>query len=214
MKTRVFAKLACSLLLPAVPALAGVVFSDFPMSGSLDARLINPYEVSNSFTLLSGATVNGVNFGLWMPSGATITSVQWAIGTDPFGTEMGSGSAGVTATFNSAALYGYDLDLATFSFSSLNLPLGTYYLSLHGAVATDQARWDINNAPGIDVWDTANGHLSAPGGCSFGGTCAESFQLLDNSGSTPEPSSWALLASGLLAAALRGKAVRRYLYRA
>jgi hypothetical protein len=177
------------------------------------------YSVSDSFTLNSGATVTEVNFGVWLLPGDSITGVDWSIGTVPFGSSVGSGTgASVSSTLVGTIWDYYSVVSATFSFSDLNLATGTYYLTLQNAVVTDgdPAYWDINDAPGIDAWENSLGNVSASGACSedtdgyASGTCASSFQILGTTAAVPEPATWTLLGSGILAAfALRRKAIGR-----
>jgi hypothetical protein len=227
MITRKVALVVMSLLLLAIPAAASVVvFDNLPINGTITAWTINfEFAVSDSFTLASGASVSGVNLGVWLVSGDTMTGVDWAItsGSLGTGTSYGSGTAAVSATLaglpayagTNPNIFGYQIDLASFSFPAFHLNPGTYYLTLQNAVSpgANPIFWDENDGPGVDVWHNTEGHLSNnPDACDAGGsgTCAEAFQILGDVSSVPEPATWFLLGSGILAVAgLRRKLVRR-----
>lgn len=206
-------------LVPTVPATASVIFDNYPINGTINALTMSglfdgtPISASDSFTLGSSDIVNGVNFGVWIKPSTTFSEVNWSITSEPLGAGVlygfGVGTPVSATVIPDPGLGSTTLASATFSFADLSLAAGTYYLTLQGS-----AFWDINNAPGIDAWETAFGDLSAPGVCSditqgaASGTCAESFQIL---GSTPEPSTWMLLGSviALAAVTLSRKAIHR-----
>jgi hypothetical protein len=203
--TRKLVLVALSFLMLTIPATAGVILDNYPINGGITAWTINfTYSVSDSFTLASGATANGVNFGVWLFPQDTITGVDWAIGTGPFGTNYGSGTASVSLGSTSGNGI-YDVGSASFSLPNIALGAGTYYLTLQNAVSRggDPVYWDENDGPGIDAWENADGHLSGNCAANNGGsgTCAESFQILGDTSAIPEPTTFALLGAGLLAAA-------------
>jgi hypothetical protein len=205
--TRKLVLVALSFLMLNIPATAGVIFDNYPINGGITAWTINNgFAVSDSFTLASGATANGVNFGVWLFPQDTITGVGWSIGTSEYGTNYGSGTASVSLGSTSINGFGYEVGAASFALPNIALGAGTYYLTLQNAVVPngDPVYWDENDGPGIDVWENAVGHLSGNCAASGGGsgTCAESFQILGEASTTiPEPATCALLGSGLLAAA-------------
>lgn len=203
-----------SLVLLTVPATAGVVFDNFTIkSGTIDAWLINTGSVvSDSFILGSNAVVNGVDFGVWLNPGASVSQVDWSIGTVPFGSSF-SGTAVVSdkLLFNNA--YGFDIDLLTFVLPDLDLAGGqTYYLTLQNTVTSGggPVYWDESDgANSVAAYVNALQITDTGAGCGNTGLgtnpCSESFDI-----TTPEPSTWMLLGSGILAAfALRRRAVRR-----
>jgi hypothetical protein len=207
-------------VLPTLPAGASVIFNNYPISGVINAVAISglfngtPISASDSFTLGSGATVDGVNFGVWLNPGSVFNKVNWVISTEPFGTgvlDAFQQGANVTTTVIPDPSVASVVASASFAFPDLHLAAGTYYLTLQGA-----AFWDINNTAGIDAWQTGFGQLSAPGACSqltgglASGSCAESFQILGVS-DAPEPSTLILLGSALILAAIvvKRKAVTR-----
>jgi hypothetical protein len=185
------------LLLFAVPATAGVIVDNFPILGSAYAlSILGGQSVSNSFALGSETVVDGVNFGVWLEPGDSLSQVNWAIGSAPFGTDFGTGSSPVTTQYlftNSYPGHSYEIDLAHFSFGGVDLPAAVYYLTLSNAVVSNgpQAYWDVNFRPGVDTW------LRNPDPIHYAGN-AGSYQILT---SVPEPSTLALaILGGILAA--------------
>jgi hypothetical protein len=192
----------------AAPAGAQVLYDDGPINGTEDAWTINyGYVVGDTFTLSANSTVGGFNFGLWEPPGDTLTSVQWSV-TEyyNYGTVYGSGVASgqnLTDRFISLNQYGYDIDKITVT--GLNLPLSagmTYWMNLQNATVPsgDPVYWDENLGVGC-TGDDGHG-----GGCpsealngAVGSIGAESFDINGTGGgTTPEPDSFVLLASGIL----------------
>jgi hypothetical protein len=208
--TRKLVLVALSFLMLTIPATAGVIFDNYPINGGINAWTISsPYSVSDSFTLASGAMVNGVNFGAWLVSGDTLSTVDYAFGTSPFGADYGAGTANVSTDSTDVNGYGYIVASESFSFPDISLGAGTYFLTLYNAVVPsgNSVYWDENDGAGIVAYQTQTGLLSMPNGACelYGdgtGTCAESFQILGEPSTTiPEPATCALLGSGLLAAA-------------
>jgi len=228
-------RLLFSLVLLTIPAAAGTLFDNFPINGGIDAWRISAGDsVSDSFVLGSGATVTGVNFGLWLPSGTAGTggtaSIGWAIGAAHSESSLGSGTATVSVAYIGPD--GYGLGDGIFDASFLisgpkpTLVAGTqYYLTLqdYSDSRGNLGAWDENDgANSHTAWSSALGnsgdfitYASGLGCGSMGvgtGTCSESFQILGDV-TTPEPSTWALFGMGipaiLAAFALRRKAIRR-----
>ena len=131
--------------------LDGVIYSNGPVNGSVDAWTINfGYVVSNSFTLDSSNPVTGFDFFVWAYPGDTPLTVDWSITSDEFGgTTYASGTAQVTSTFIFSNQYGYDIDLGTATGLNVGLAAGTYWLNMQNA-STSQGNplfWDENSGP-------------------------------------------------------------------
>ena len=144
------------------------------------------YQVSDSFTLGSPATLTGAQIGLWVIPGDTPTSVDWSIGSAAFGSDISSGTAGLSNAFQYNNVYGYDILELTFSLSGV-LGAGTYWLTLQNATSSsgDPVYWDQNSGPSSAQENT------------LGVIPSESFQVY-GAGSVPEPSTICLLGIGMV----------------
>jgi hypothetical protein len=149
--------------------------------------------------------------------------VDWAIGTEAFGSDVSSGSgAAVTNSDPITNDFGYAVSSASFSLPSISLGPGTYYLTLQNSVSGDGVGfWDMNDGAGPDgagiiAYENSLGLLDGPSnscggnGSEADGNCAESFQL-EGASATPEPGTAALIGGGLLlmAGVIRRKTVRQ-----
>jgi PEP-CTERM motif len=208
MKTLIALAILC-LALAVVPAWAQQdLYDNGPINGTVDAWTINyGYVIGDSFVLSANATVGGFNFGVWESPGDVLTSVDWSITSQPVGgTVYGSGTASgknLTDQFLSVNQYGYAIDQITVT--GLNVPLSsgkTYWLNLQNAVVPsgNPVYWDENSGIGCKGDDGMGG--GCPSTASSGGVGsdpAESFDINGTGGgSTPEPDSFILLASGIL----------------
>jgi|SRR5208283_2780340 len=192
-----------------LPASAQVLYDDGPINGNVDAWTINfGFVVSDTFTLLNNSTVSGFNFGAWEFPGDTLTSVGWSITSQPDGgTLYGSGTASgsnLTDQFISINQFGFDIDLITVSGLNVNLNAGTYWLNLQNAMVPsgDPVYWDENSGIGCKGDNGMGG--GCPSGAAFGfePIPPEAFDITGTSGgTTPEPSSIVLFASGVLGVA-------------
>ena len=202
------------VMLAVAPVSAQVLYDDGPINGTVDAWTINfGFLIADSFTILNNSTVGGFNFGVWEFAGDKMTSVDWSIDAYPYsGTNYGSGTASganLTDRFISVNQYGYDID--TITVTGLNVPLKgggtTYWLSLLNAEVPsgDPVYWDENDGVGCKGDDGMGGgcpSMASNGG--LGSDPPESFDINGTNGgggTTPEPDSIVLLASGVLAIA-------------
>ena len=194
------------LALAAAAASAQVLYDDGPINGTVDAWTMNfGFTPSDSFVVAPNSTVTGVVFGAWEYAGDRMTSVDWEITQEELsGTVFGTGTASgknLTDQFISVNQYGYDIDQITVTGLNVNLAKGgEYWLTLTNAVVPsgNPVYWDENDGPSY-ASETVLGSIPS-----------ESFQIIGTSGgsgSTPEPSSFLLLASGVvgLAGVLRRK---------
>jgi hypothetical protein len=196
-------------LFTTVPALADSVIYDNtgPTSGTGDGWNFSAgYVITDSFTLTNGAVVNGATFLVDLdiyPS--SVTGVDWAITTQPFGgTTLVSGMATDTTMESQLITYHYPSGIIshyaieeTIQFSGLTLGPGTYWFQLSNA--TDDVPYG-----GIWIgWDGSGGPSTAyqsEVGIGTNVIPSDTFQMLGENGEppvVPEPSSWLLLCSGL-----------------
>jgi len=208
MKLRIASLTILCLMLGAIPTLAQQdLYDNGPINGTTDAWTINfGYELADSFTLLNNSTVGGFNFGVWEYGGDRLTSVDWLISSFPDGgTRYGSGTASgsnLTDQFLSVNQYGYDIDRITVTGLNVALVSGnTYWLTLQNAVVPsgNPVYWDENSGAGCGGDDGHGGgcpSIASPGG--VGSDPSEAFTIDGPGGTTPEPDSFILLASGIL----------------
>ena len=183
------------LCVVAIPAVAqNDTYGNGPTDGETNSLTIAfGYVVSDTFTLSSNATVNGLQFAAWLLPGDVLQSIEVSITSSEFG-----GTSYFDQTVNIAQGgcllngIGFNVCNETGHFTGVDLNAGTYWLNLqNGMVNTgDPVLWDMNSGPSLASQS------------SIGTIPSESFTILGSSGSstgtTPEPSSLMLFASGAL----------------
>ena len=208
MKVRMASLIILCLALAAIPASAQVLYDNGPINGTTDAWTINfGYVISDTFTLLNNSKVGGFDFGVWEFPGDVLTSVDWSITSmENGGTLLASGTASgknLTDQFISTNQYGYDIDEIHVTGLNVGLSAKTYWLNLQNAVVPsgDPVFWDENSGIGCGGDNGKGGGCpSEPSGNFLGTIPSESFTVTGPSGgSTPEPGSFSLFGSGILA---------------
>jgi hypothetical protein len=166
-------------------------------------------EVSDSFTLADTSTLTMVQIGIWVEPGIVPYTVDWEIGSTPFGNTF-NGTAVLT---NTSAGIGanpqgiYDLYESTFT---VNLPLdaGMYWLTLQNATDTitpliidNPIWWDVSFGPSL-AYDKMLGAVSK---------YSLSFEIYGPANSAvPIPPALLLLGSGLVGlAGLRKRFIKK-----
>jgi len=204
-RSQICAVLAWLLLLVALasPVAAQVLYENGPINGETDAWTINfGFVLGNSFTIAGDSgTVNGLTIGVWLFPGDVLQSVEVSITDQPVfgGTTYFDQTVNFTQSGCFLNNYSYDVCTETATFNGPTLNGGTYWVNLQNAVATngDPVYWDENSGVGCH-----SEGCPSEGNNGFGTNPSEAFTILGNgsgTGSTPEPGSLLLFASGVLA---------------
>ncbi len=196
------------LTLAAVPAAAGDLYDNGPINGQVDAWTINfGFVVSDTFTLSHNSDVTSLSFGAWLAPGDTLQSVEVSFTSAEFGgTTFFDQQINFTAGGCFVNQYGYNVCTETGNFNA-NMNAGTYWMNLSNAIVSngDPVYWDEN--AGVDCGGSdGNQHNcpSMPSQNSLGTILSEAFTLNGSNsgtGTTPEPTSLLLFASGVVAVA-------------
>ena len=141
-------------------------------------------SISDQFTATNSGSAGALDFGVWVPTNTTLTTVTWWLGsTGNFSQDLGHGTV-TSANFTSTLViknnpFGYDIytiHLTNLTSGNMNAG-GTYYLSLGNANDSGNTQfdaWDLPNANGGPaLCEFAVGGVDE-GDCGLGG---ESFTL-------------------------------------
>jgi hypothetical protein len=196
LKLRIASLVLLGLAFSVAPSFAQDLYDNGPTAGDTDAWTINSgFAVSDSFILSSNSSVTGLNFESWVFPGDILQTAEVSITSSEFGgTTYFSQTVPFTQSNCGANSYGFDLCTETGTFAPVNLNAGIYWLTLENAVINgnnDPVYWDENSGP------------SSASENSIGSIPSESFTIIgsastSSTGSTPEPSTMVLFASGML----------------
>jgi hypothetical protein len=206
MRIATLSLLALCVTLASVPASAGLLYSNGPLNGTLNGYNISVNEVSDSF-IVPPSTATYFNFGVWVAPGDVPLTVDWAIGSTSFSSDIASGLSTLTnvvmacsggSNFNGGTCGGATGDDVYTATAPLNggvfLPGGvTLWLTLAGGTTVNHPGgggfmgWDQNNGPSI-AFSNLLGAIPSEDPDIYGTV----------NGTTPEPGSILLFGSGIL----------------
>ncbi len=179
-----------------LPAFGDLIYSNATADSGVTAAYLLNYGnvVSDTFTVTNPATVSEVDLTVWTDPGDPLTNVDWSIGTAAYGSDVDSAvSAPVTTeSVCGSCQYGeYDVDSVAITGLDVSLAAGTYYLTLQNGLTTSSGPllfWDVSYGPSLA---SINGGGQIP---------SETFELY---GEAPEPGTWMMVGSALLALGFR-----------
>ncbi|MGB8886367.1 MAG: PEP-CTERM sorting domain-containing protein [Candidatus Korobacteraceae bacterium] len=205
MKLHIASLAVLCLTLAAVPALAqGNVYDNGPLNGEVDSFTINfGFSVTDSFTVSNNnGNIGGMDFVAWLDPGDVNTSVEIQIGNQAFGNNLMDMTVALTQSGCFPNDFGFDVCHESSTFNGPDLSNGTYWVTLSNAV---------NDAGDPTYWDQNSGEGCMSPGCpsqaenDTGSIPSETFTLTaqgtTSTGTTPEPNSILLFASGFLGVA-------------
>jgi hypothetical protein len=142
---------AALLIVPAHAQDPGVLYDNgLPCPGYChDAWQISGiYFVTDSLVVNTNVKVTGFDFWTWEYPGDRVLRVQWTISSDPFGGTVYA--SGLTLTHDMLLglnEYGFDIDKVTVNGLAVDLPPGTYWITLQHATDAlhDPVYWDENS---------------------------------------------------------------------
>jgi len=149
--------------------------------------------------------VEGLSIVTWNYPGDSLTNVEMQLGSTSFGTDYKDEIlTPSTSTSLGSNQYGYSLEEYGFTFSNVQVPNGTSWITLSNGNTGlgNPIYWDENSGSSSAYWN------------SLGSIPSESFTLTGTTNgpppTTPEPSSIMLFGSGILglAGVLRRKVTR------
>jgi hypothetical protein len=211
-------KIQTFIILVAMTAVGGVAKADMLYSNGAptgrDGWVIQGGDaVEDSFTLSSMSDLTGITFGNWLVSGDSATTVEWEIVgaegsqtpacAECAGTGMLTAAGTFTVAFAPDELQGV---IQSFSLPNLELGAGTYWLELQNEV-TSSGRvgfWDMSGGPS-QIWQNSSGDQSGSACVDGPGECSDSFTILGETTTVPEPNSAFLLIGGLLFVGIMGR---------
>ncbi len=193
--------IALCLTVAAVPAMAGNLYDNGPVNGTVDAWPIN-FGLAVTDSMQVNGTVRGLDFWAWLFPGDTLESVQVSISASPFGRDLFDGVVTNLTQSNcfESPFQDFNICLESGSFNGPTLN-GNYWLTLQNAntPSGDPVYWDENSGVGCQ----SPGCPSQAQENRVGTIPSEAFTIVGSAtststGTTPEPGSIVLFGSGIL----------------
>jgi hypothetical protein len=212
------------LCLALITPCCATTFSTGPINGTTAAYFIDgpstgPFSqtISDGFVIPISISVTSIEFGEWVPTGTTPTIISWTIGTSAFASDISSGTglpSFASVCTNGTAINGgvcgankgYDVYDVNVGASGVLVLGGTYFLTLGGANDTSFTQldaWDVNGGAAVCFFAISGSNQGLCGAATNHPGIqpdveGESFTIIGNSLTTPEPGSLMLLSSGIL----------------
>lgn len=143
-----------------------ILYDNGPINGAHDGYYVdgvvgtygNNGAATDSFTVARASTLTSATVGLWVAdsvSGRVLPqSIDFSIGTSPFGTDINNGSTSLlSSTFHNGNSFGsvYTTTLNGLYTPGLQ-PGTTYWFTLYSAVPSSTG-WDVNSGPSQAQWE-------------------------------------------------------------
>ena len=202
MKASVLSLPLLMVCLTATSAWGQILYENGPINGEINAWTVNNgFVVADTFTISGGnSTVGGLSIGAWLTPGDVLQSAEVSITEFPIsGTVYFDQTVSFTQSGCFLNNFGFDVCTETSSFNGPTLNNGTYWVNLQNAVSADgnPVYWDENDGIGCH----SVGCPSEADNGGLGTLPSEAFTILGTAtgtGSTPEPDSLLLFASGVV----------------
>jgi hypothetical protein len=193
--------LACVVAV-SLPAMADNIYDNGQIIGRLGSWSISSgHTTSDSFGISDGDNkITGLDFGVWLTQGDVLESVELSITDQPTGGKsFFDQQVNLTQLSCFSNNQGFDVCEESATFDGPTLGNQEYWVHLTNAITRDgdPVSWDQNDGIGCQT-------VGCPSDAYFDGVGtipSEAFTLLGTrlgGGTTPEPASLVLFASGLL----------------
>ncbi len=177
------------------------LYDNGPTNGTSTAWSIsNGFVTSDSFSLSTASTVNGLNFAAWLAPGGVLESADLSITSSEFG---GTTFFDQNVNFSQSGCVnntqGFSVCTESGAFTGVNLNAGTYWLNLQDATVSEggSVYWDENSGPSL-ASNNALGTVPSESFTLLGSAGTSTTSTTSTTGTTPEPSSILLFGSGIL----------------
>lgn len=172
---------------------AATIYSNGPINGTVNADNIQlASSASDSFSVVGNFTLTSLDLGLWVLSPQFPVSLSWSIGSNPFTSDIGSGTATPLTNGSASPHSPFLVFPSSFAISGV-VTTGTYWITVtQGATSAGTNQfigWDVNGGPSTTY---LNGN-STPASSSHAFTIyGDAIRVPPNTPVVPEPTSLAL----------------------